>query len=141
MATEEDLAKACLLLYWSFYLDDLAASFDTIGEAKSFVADAIRVLEIGNFNLVKWSSNNTSILEGLSNELLYPADKQNTIELNTNISLKEYPNQFAHGCSLVDEGGDLLPSKNDGPSGLKCLGISYSPPRIFLPLKKISLLT
>ena len=129
MATEEDLAKVCLLLYWAFYLDDLAASFDTISEAKSFVADALRVLEIGNFRLVKWCSNNASILEGLSNELLYPADKQNTIDLNTNTSLKEYPSQFSNGCSLVDEGSDLLPSKNDGPSGLKWLGISYSPPQ------------
>ena len=127
MAMESDMAKVCLLLYWAFYLDDLAACFDTIDKAKSFVADAIHVLGAGNFRLVKWTSNNPSILEGLSEELLYPVDKQNHIELNTNISLKEYPNQFSNNCSLVDEGSELLPSKNKGPNGLKCLGVSYSP--------------
>ena len=124
---EPSLAPFCIKLFEAFYLDDLGISFKTRQEARDFVHNAIKILKMGNFNLTQWVATDSTILEGINKELLKPIS--NVIEMKNGTSPVEAPQTLCYD-SIVTEPTEADPTpllQNDSVSGLKCLGISYSP--------------
>ena len=125
MAEEPSMAPFCIKLFEAFYLDDLGISFKTKAQAKQFVQNSIKILEMGNFNLTQWVATDPSILEGINKELIKPIS--NSIEMKNGTSMTEAPQTLGYG-SVIRESSESLPVlESDSVSGLKCLGISYSP--------------
>ncbi|KAJ8720880.1 hypothetical protein PYW08_006345 [Mythimna loreyi] len=57
---------AAKVLEEDFYMDDLLSGHHTLQEAKQLQKDLIDLLKSGGFNLRKWSSNKTELLDGVS---------------------------------------------------------------------------
>ena len=65
------------IVHENFFMDDLFLSVDTIDEAKSVINDLRNALRHGGFNLTKWVSTNTYVLNCLpSDGLRAPPGKQ-----------------------------------------------------------------
>ena len=107
MVEDQDLAPFCVKLVAAFYLDDLGISFRTKNEAQQFVHKAIKILQMGNFNLTQWVSTDSSILEGVNKEFIKPLN--NVIEMKNGNSLLEAPQTFCYD-SVVTEPTESNPT-------------------------------
>ncbi|KAH9634892.1 hypothetical protein HF086_017191 [Spodoptera exigua] len=78
--------EASKVLKSSFYMDDLVYGKDTIEASKKLISQLIELLNKGGFNLRKWKSNETAILEDLR-------DDQKSSDANINFSPEQTTNQ------------------------------------------------
>lgn len=78
--------EALKVLRSSFYMDDLVHGKDTIEASKELVAQLVKLLKKGGFNLRKWKSNETTILVDLR-------DDQRSSDAHINFSPEQTTNQ------------------------------------------------
>lgn len=65
---KEQYPEASATILRDFYVDDLLTGAGTLEEAKRIKSDLIQVLSQYGFNLRKWTSNNSEILEDMASE-------------------------------------------------------------------------
>ncbi|XP_059219534.1 uncharacterized protein LOC131995236 [Stomoxys calcitrans] len=66
--------EACDIVKTDTYVDDVISGADTIGEAKSLQERLVKLLASGGFNLRKWTSNSTELMEHIPDEFREKVD-------------------------------------------------------------------
>ncbi|XP_055682402.1 uncharacterized protein LOC129790105 [Lutzomyia longipalpis] len=69
MDYKEQFPEACQAIISSFYMDDLLCGADSIEEAIKLQKDIQHVLSLGQFNLRKWASNSSEVLQEIPPEM------------------------------------------------------------------------
>ena len=78
-----DFPQASWHVEHSFYVDDLLGGADTVEEAMSLYSDLRSILGQAGFQLKKWRSSSSQVLDSIPIELLEPMPTQDLVDLHS----------------------------------------------------------